>query len=213
MMRLCSMLVCLLLAAPGWANQSVEAVGLFKDRALLRVLGQDRYVRVGEVTPEGAKLIAADADRAVVEFRGETYQLSLSERVSGSFARAEQASVSITSDRFGQYRVGGTINGSYVDFLVDTGASVIAISSNKARALGIEYITSDERALVTTAQGEAISYIVALAEVEVGGIRAHNVRAAVIEGGYPVDVLLGMSYLQHVDLRESAGVLRLERKY
>ena len=46
-----------------------------------------------------------------------------------------------------------------------------------------------------------------------GGITAHNVQAAVIEGDYPIDVLLGMSYLRHVRMRENAGVLLLERKY
>ena len=91
--------------------------------------------------------------------------------------------------------------------------SIVAMSSNRARAIGVEYVTSEERATVTTAQGEALSYIVTLDEVDVGGIRAYNVKAAIIEGAYPIDVLLGMSYLRHVEMQESAGVLRLERKY
>lgn len=202
-----------LLAPPVWADRSVEALGLFKNRALLRVVGQDHYLQVGETTPEGATLLEADAEHAVVKFRDETFTLTLTDRVGGSFAAAQNASVAITPDRTGQYRIGGSINGSYVDFLVDTGASVVAISSARARALGIQYLNSRQHSTVVTAQGEANSYIVTLAEVDVGGIRAQDVQAAVIEGSYPIDVLLGMSYLRHVQMRENAGVLTLERKY
>ena len=202
-----------LLAAPGWASGPIEATGLFKGRAMLRVLGQDRYLRVGETTPEGAKLLEADAEHALVSFRGETYRLSLTERVAGRFAAVEDTSVSISPDSMGQYRIGGSINGGYVDFLVDTGASVVAISERQARALGIDFFNAQNRSTVVTAQGEVPSYLVTLAEVNVGGITANNVQAAVIEGDYPVDVLLGMSYLRNVRMRENAGVLLLERKY
>ena len=202
-----------LLATSGWANGPIEATGLFKDRAMLRVMGQDRYLRVGETTPEGAKLLEADAAHALVSFRGEIYRLSLTERVAGRFAAVEDTSISISPDSMGQYRIGGSINGGYVDFLVDTGASVVAISERQARALGIDFFNADKRSTVVTAQGEVPSYLVTLAEVNVGGITAHNVQAAVIEGDYPIDVLLGMSYLRHVRMRENAGVLLLERKY
>lgn len=210
---LSSIVVTSLLAPLCWANSPIEATGLFKDRAMLRVLGQDRYVRVGETTPEGAKLLEADAAHALVSFNGETYRLSLTDRVAGRFAAVEDTSISIAPDSLGQYRVGGSINGGYVDFLVDTGASVVAISARQARALGIDFVNAENRSTVVTAQGEVPSYLVSLAEVNVGGITAHNVQAAVIEGNYPVDVLLGMSYLRNVQMRETAGVLLLERKY
>jgi aspartyl protease family protein len=210
---LSSIVITSLLAPLCWASSPIEATGLFKDRAMLRVLGQDRYVRVGETTPEGAKLLEADAAHALVSFNGETYRLSLTDRVAGRFAAVEDTSISIPPDSLGQYRVGGSINGGYVDFLVDTGASVVAISARQARALGIDFVNAENRSTVVTAQGEVPSYLVSLAEVNVGGITAHNVQAAVIEGNYPVDVLLGMSYLRNVQMRETAGVLLLERKY
>lgn len=212
-MLLAAMVVAGLLAAPGWANSPVEATGLFKDRAMLRVLGQDRYVRVGETTPEGATLLEADSEHALVRLDGETYRLSLTDRVGGRFAAVEDTSISISPDSMGQYRVGGSINGGYVDFLVDTGASVVAISSRQARALGIDFANAENRSTVVTAQGEVPSYLVTLAEVNVGGITAHNVQAAVIEGDYPVEVLLGMSYLRTVTMGENAGVLVLARKH
>jgi aspartyl protease family protein len=200
-------------AAAVHAAGPIEAVGLFKDRAMLRVHGVEHYVRSGESTPEGARLVSATAELAIVAYQGQTYRLSLSDAVGGTFAELRNASISIAPDDHGQYRVGGAINGRPVDFLVDTGASVIAMSEQQARSLGIEYANSPDRAQVTTAQGKASSYLVSLDEVVVGGIATHNVRAAVIPGAYPVEVLLGMSFLRMVSMEESAGVLRLTQKY
>jgi aspartyl protease family protein len=209
----------LTLALASWAAAvchaagPIEAVGLFKDRAMLRVHGVEHYVRAGESTPEGARLVSATAELAVVTFQGETYRLTLSDSVGGAYEAVKDASISIAPDGHGQYRVGGAINGRSVDFLVDTGASVIAMSEQHARGLGIEFENSPDRAQVTTAQGKANSYLVSLDEVVVGGITTHNVRAAVIPGDYPVEVLLGMSFLRTVSMEESAGVLRLKQKY
>jgi aspartyl protease family protein len=191
----------------------VEALGLFKDRAMIRVMGQERYLKVGETSVEGARLVTASAELAVVSYQGETYRLTLTDRVGGSFAQVTNASISIAPDSLGQYRVGGSINGRTVDFLVDTGASVIAMSSRQADVLGIKYEQSPDRAKVNTAQGQAQSYLVTLDTVNVGGVETQNVRAAVIPGSYPTEVLLGMSYLRQVSMDESAGVLRLKQKY
>ena len=91
---------------------------------------------------------------------------------------------------------------------MDTGASVIALSSSEATGMGIDY-SGGEKGVVHTAQGTVDSFFVILDEVVVGGITAHNVQAAVIEGNYPIDPLLGMSFLRHVRMEENAGVLTL----
>ena len=64
-----------------------------------------------------------------------------------------------------------------------------------------------------TAQGQANSYLVELDSVTVGGIETHHVRAAVIPGNYPVEVLLGMSFLHKVKMEQQAGVLVLKQPY
>ena len=202
-----------LCAWPAFAVDPIEAVGLFKDRAMLRVQGVEHYLRVGERSPEGALLISADARMAVVEFKGQRYRVGLSDRVGGQFSTAARASIAIVPDDLGQYRVSGTINGQFVNYLVDTGASVIAISSAQARGLGIDFIGTTETGSVVTAQGQAKAYFVVLDAVNVGGIEARNVRAAIIEGAYPVEVLLGMSFLRSVAMQERNGVLMLEQKH
>ena len=213
MYRLIFILIALVLGSSAIAYSPVEAVGLFKDRAMIRVLGREHYLRVGETSPEGVRLISADAGEALVTFKGQEYRLSLTDRVGGSFAETSQTSISIAPDDMGQYRIRGSINGQFVGFLVDTGASVVAMSERQAAALGIDYEGAAEVGKVVTAQGEARSYFVDLDTVNVGGIEGHNVKAAIIEGNYPVEVLLGMSYLRKVAMEESAGVLKLTAKY
>jgi aspartyl protease family protein len=200
-------------AASSWANAPVEAVGLFKDRAMIRVLGKEHYLTVGQTTPEGATLVESDAQHAVVRYKDETYKLTLSDRVGGTFQAPSQTSLSIAPDDIGQYRAQGSINGHMVDFLVDTGASLVAISERTAKQLGIRFADSPERAPVVTAQGQVNSYLVDLDSLTIGGIQTHHIRAAVIPGDYPLEVLLGMSFLRKVKMDQQAGVLVLKQLY
>ncbi|MEZ5560181.1 MAG: TIGR02281 family clan AA aspartic protease [Pseudomonadales bacterium] len=189
-----------------------EVVALFKDRAMLRSASGERLLRVGETTPEGVTLLAADADRARVRYRDEVVELTLSRRVAGSFAEAERQRVDIAPDAFGQYRIRGAINDRFVNFLVDTGASVVAMSTRHAQSLGLDY-ERGQPGTVQTAQGLVNSFFVNLDRVVVGGITVPNVQAAVIEGDYPVEILLGMSFLRQVAMEERAGVLSLTQKF
>jgi aspartyl protease family protein len=198
---------------PAGAAGPVQAVGLFKDRAMIRVLGQEHYLTIGQSSPEGAQLLAADSTHAVVRYQGQTYDLTLTEQVAGAggYQKASEVNLSIAPDEVGQYRAQGTVNGFFTNFLVDTGASLVAISEREAREMNLSYMESSERAPVVTAQGKANAYLVELDSVVVGGIEAHNVRAAVIPGDYPVEVLLGMSFLRKVKLEQQAGVLVLKQ--
>lgn len=205
-------LLWLALAVPVMASPPVEVLALFKDRALLRASGSEHLLREGQTSPDGITLLEADAEGARVRYQGEVYALTLSRQVAGSFQAAERQQISITPDDHGQYRVRGAINGTYVNFLVDTGASIVAMSERHASLIGIDPGLGRPGS-VQTAQGTVDSRFLTLDKVVVGGLTAHNVQAAVISGSYPVEILLGMSFLREVSLREEAGVLTLTQKY
>ena len=211
--RISCLVVTLFLGFDVAATAPIEVVGLFKDRAFVKTKSGEQMLRVGETTAEGVTLIDADAGRAIVRYDGKRYTISLSGRVGTRFKAARKAQMTINGDQLGQYRVRGAINDQFVNFLVDTGASVVAMSSYQAADLGLAYTMTDEVGSVITAQGTAPAYFVILDKVSVGGIQAENVRGAVIEGRYPVEILLGMSFLKRVSLREDDGVLRLTQKY
>jgi len=78
--------------------------------------------------------------------------------------------------------------------------------------MGIDYLAG-EVGQVVTANGRATSYFVTLDKVAVAGLVQHNVRAAVVSGFYPEEVLLGMSFLGGLNLNEADGVLSLTQVY
>ncbi len=196
---------------PMSAAPSVEVLGLFKDRAVVRTSSGEEVVRVGETSRGGVTLMKADSRSALVRYQGETMKLSLTKRVGGTFTKVKARRISISPDEQGQYRVQGFINQRQARFLVDTGASVVAMSSDHAASLGLNW-SLGQRGTVVTAQGEVDARFITLPSVNVGGVTAHNVSATVIEGRYPVDILLGMSYLNQVNMQNQGGVLTLSAR-
>ena len=110
-----------------------------------------------------------------------------------------------------QYLTTLSINGRSAQGLVDTGANVVAMSARQADALGVDYKGAITREL-TTASGTVRAYSVRLDVVDVGGIMVRNVAASVLEGSHPQQILIGMSFLEHVEMSEKAGVLLLVKE-
>ncbi|HEY5644899.1 MAG TPA: TIGR02281 family clan AA aspartic protease [Pseudomonadales bacterium] len=212
MLKIIFLAAVVLLAVPALGGPvPVDIVGLFKDQAVIRSGSGQQLLKVGETTPQGVTLLSANAQEAMVAYQGERHTLGLTRQAAGAggYSEAQIAQVSIPADGLGQYRIRGAINNRFVDFLVDTGASVVALSSVAADGLGIDYRSRGQKGFVQTAQGNAESYFMNLDAVTVAGITAHNVQAAVITGSHPVDILLGMSFLRNVAMQERGGVLTL----
>jgi aspartyl protease family protein len=210
--RLLVVLVTALPAAVSAAPE-IKVVGLFRDRAVLVIDGHQRVLSVGEPSPEGILLLSATSREAVIEVEGRRETLTLGTHIGGTYREAAAgATVVVAPDGGGMYRVSGSINGFQVDFLVDTGASVIAMNRHQAARMGIDYRLEGQRAETLTASGVATVYLVELDRVRVGDIELSNVRAAVHDGDHPLDVLLGNSFLGRVDLRREGRLLQLRSR-
>lgn len=194
------------------AAPEVQAIGLFKDRAMLEINGVQRLLKVGETAPEGVKLLASDSRGAVLEIDGKRVSLALSQRIAASFAAAEFAEVRIPRGEQGHHFVGGSINGHPVRFMVDTGATTIAMSSVDAERLGVPW-RSGRQSATATASGVAAARELNLATVSIGPITLHDIPATVVTGPYPMTVLLGNSFLSRVEMTEESGVMVLRQKY
>lgn len=109
----------------------------------------------------------------------------------------------LEQDRGGHYQAEGEINGRAVTFLVDTGATDVALPESVARSLGLEF---GPKVQVMTAAGPAPAWMTRLDEVNVGGIRRKNVRATITSGEFN-GILLGMSFLRHYNLQQQDGKL------
>ncbi len=196
------------------AAERVTLHALFKDKAIVLVDGTRRVVKAGETTPEGVKLLGTDtaAETAEVEFNGRREQLRLG-TVTAAFTSAARGSVTLYAEPSGHYHADGLINGVAVRFLVDTGATTIAMNSADAQRIGIDYRRMGRPSLASTAGGVVQTYSVKLATVQVGDITLHGVEGAVVEGRFPSEVLLGMSFLGRLDLRRDGERLQLEQRF
>jgi len=202
------------LAGPCGAAHKLTVLGLFKDKAIVRIDGKQRVLAAGATSPEGVTLVSATSEEAIIEVDGEIRHLRLGTHIGTRYAKPKSGpAVQIWPDGGGMYSVGGSINGYPVQFLVDTGATLVAMNKNEARRLGIDYLVEGERGQSSTASGVVETYYLRLKKVKVGNVALTNVDAAVIDGDFPATVLLGNSFLNRLQMRRQGKMLELKKKY
>jgi aspartyl protease family protein len=127
-------------------------------------------------------------------------------------AQAGGRSLSISRDARGHFETEGRIDGQRIDFMVDTGASVIALNESSAARFGLRPLRGDYRATVTTANGTIKAAPTRLAMVDIGGLVVRDVDAMVLPDEALSENLLGLSFLSKLKRFEYAnGKLVLEQ--
>jgi aspartyl protease family protein len=187
---------------------------LFDAKDILQFQALVRKVPVAQdVASYAVRLVSATSEAAVMEIDGKRRSLGVgSQVISGNYATSSQPSVVLNADMAGHYYAEGSINGGPIRFMVDTGASMVSIGQSDARRLGIQYL-SGERGMSNTANGLAPVYHVKLGEVRLGAITLRNVDGLVHESNDMPFALLGMSFLNRVDMRHSGQQLTLTRRF
>jgi len=206
---------CLAAFALLWAScvnaMDVGLAGIFPGKALLTFDGGAmRTVALGATTAEGVKLLAIHDNTATIEIDGVTRTLRVGQNVRTSASKSSSTAV-LQANSSGHFHTTGKINGVTVKFLVDTGATFIAMGINEARRIGIDPGKGQMR-LTATANGVVRTSIVRLNSVELGGIVLHNIDGAVLPSELPF-VLLGMNFLSRTEMQHSGGVLTLKKVY
>jgi aspartyl protease family protein len=191
----------------------VNVIGLFSGRAVVVIdKGAPRTLRVGE-TVEGVKLISADSRGAVVEIDGKRQTLEMGQQVeTGGSRDSGRSSVTLASDSRGHFFADGAINGVYVRFLVDTGATYVSLPAAEAQRLGLDY-RSGARGYTNTANGVTPVYRMMVDSITLGDITLYNVTASVHEGAGLDVALLGMSFLNRTEMRREGQHLTLTKRY
>ena len=194
------------------ASHRIEVQALFGGKAIVMIDGQRRTLSAGQTSPEGVKLIAADSKQAVLEFDGRRKAYQPGGAISLSYAKPEHHEEKIYADDRGMFHSVGTINGRTVRFLVDTGATTVAMNKSQARQLGVDYRMKGERIVVSTASENVKGYRVRLKSVSLGRIKQRNVDAMVIDGDHPGPILLGMSFLGNLKVEKSGGIMSIRQR-
>ncbi len=191
----------------------ILVVGLFKDAAVLKINGHQQLLKVGQASSEGVILERANSKEAILKYEGKSQVYPLGVDIGQGFAVRESGKAVISMTPRGQYLTVGSINSLPVTFLVDTGATSIAMSKAIAKRLGIDYRVTGTKGSTHTAGGIVRSWVVKLKAVKVGDISVRNVRATVLDGTGMTEVLLGMTFLSRVKMSEDGGVMYLEQKF
>jgi aspartyl protease family protein len=194
--------------------QEVALSGSIGERAALLVIdGQPRTVAVG-ATVQGVRLLALRDGEAEIEVDGQRQRLRIG---AAALTPAEPAArpappgeIVLTAGPGGHFTTLGSINGRPVSFMVDTGATLIALGQGQADGIGLNW-RSARQVLTQTANGPVPAHAVTLERVRVGEIEVLQVPAIVLPVTLP-HALLGNSFLQRFQLTRTNDVMRLERK-
>ncbi len=205
-----------LLLANGAVAADVNLNGVVGNKALIVIDGgKPLWLNVGERSPAGVKLVSISGQSAVLEFDGKRETLTMGQYArlaSGARASSGTQSVTLNADSRGHFVTTAMINGATVRVLVDTGASLISMSSNDARRLGINY-EAGQRTFSSTANGVVPTYRVKLDEVRLGDITVNNVDGMVHAGNALPIVLLGMSFLNRMEMKRDGDQMTLTKRF
>ncbi len=194
--------------------QSVMLTGTIGNRAILVVDGgAPRTVAPGE-TLKGVKLLSVQGDQAVVESGGKRVSLRMDSPVSvgGSGGGGSGGSrIVLNADSRGHFMSQGAINGRPVSFMLDTGATTVALSAADAVRIGLDF-QKGTPVQINTANGVAMGYRLRLSSVRVGDVEVYDVDAIVSQLPMPY-VLLGNSFINRFSMRRDAEQMVLDKRF
>jgi len=116
--------------------------------------------------------------------------------------------VTLKRNRSGHYVANGTINGQKVHFLLDTGATTVSVPERISGKLGLERGVEID---TVTANGMTTTYSTEINKITLGNIELHNVRASINPNMVGDEVLLGMSFLKHLEFTQRGNILILKQ--
>jgi aspartyl protease family protein len=202
------------LAACAAGAQTVTLQGMLGSKALVIVDGEPPKTLAAGESFKGVKILSILGDQAVVEVGGKRQTLRVGDApasVGGGGAGASGTRITIAASSGGHFVSQGAINGRAVQFMVDTGATSVAIGMRDAERLGIDY-RKGVPGVGGTANGTVQMWRVKLASVRVGDVEVYDVDAAVLGASMPY-VLLGNSFLTRFQMKRENDMLVLERRY
>lgn len=204
-------LLLLFVNTAAYAVDSLHVVGLFPGKVVLMIDGKQAIIKQGAES-EGVRYIKSSGEDVILELNGVQKVYKMGTAVSTSFTAPDVKRKTIYANNRGMFLSVGSINGQAIRFLVDTGATTVAMSSIQAKKLNIKYRLDGKETTARTASGIAKAYRVNLKSVKVGDIQQNNVVGLVIDGAFPKEILLGMSFLNRLKVEKTGGVMTLESR-
>jgi aspartyl protease family protein len=194
------------------AAADVALIGVIGDKAAVFAVdgGDPKTVKVGQKW-NGISVLSVEKDRATVEIEGKKRVLVQGQHYRSGAPSSSREHVTLAADTRGHFVADGAVNGTVVRFLVDTGATSVALPARDAERMGIDF-RKGRRGVSQTASGPVAVYRVTLDTVRLGDIELRSVEAIVIEHGLDI-ALLGMSFLNRVEMKREGQSMTLVRRF
>jgi len=206
-------LLAVLLAGSLAQAQSVALAGMLGNKALLVVNGTaPKTVAAGE-THEGVKVISTNGDQAVVEQNGKRNTLRVGEapvNMGANKSGGKGNRIVLVAGTGGHFMTAGQINGKAVQFMVDTGATSVAMGAQDAERTGINFRVG-QPVMMSTANGSVQGYRIKLDSVRIGDVEVFGVDAVVTPQSMPY-MLLGNSFLTRFQMLRENDQMTLTKR-
>lgn len=204
-------LCCALLCPAVACAQAVALAGILGGKALLVVDGTaPRGVAAGEMH-QGVKVVSVGRDDAVLDIAGVRHTVRLGAAPVSVGARGGNRRVVLGSDSRGHFVSRGEINGQAMQFMVDTGATTVAIGQPDAERMRLNY-RKGPPVRMNTANGVAQGWRLRLDSVRIGDVLVQGVDAVVTPQAMPY-VLLGNNFLGHFQMTRTSDLMVLEQRH
>lgn len=210
--RLLALLALTLLGTSASAQTVTLSGSLGASKALLIIDGQPQMLAVG-ASARGVTLHRLGDGEAEVEVGGRKLLLRLGAAPSRLGVEGgtppNSSEIVLPMGPGGHFSAQGSINGKAVNFMVDTGATTVAMSQSEANRIGLDW-QRGRPGLTQTANGPVPVYAINLSSVRIGTVEIANIAAVVLPSDMPM-VLLGNSFLSRFSMRRDNDVMRLQR--
>jgi len=194
------------------AAQSVALSGMMGSRALLVIDGSaPKSLAVGE-SHLGVKLLALSPEQVTIESRGQRSVLRVGDApvsVGGAMKPGSGGKIVLPLGQGGHFFANGTINSKPIQFMVDTGATAVAMGVDDAKRIGLAY-ESAPRVNLSTANGVIAAWRVKLHSIRINDVEVFDVDAIV--GPSMPYALLGNSFLSRFNMNRTSDTMVLERR-
>ena len=210
----CCALFLAALSSPAAYAQSLALTGILGDKALIVIDGANPKLMAVGNTNASVKLVALRPEQheAVVEVLGRSSVLRLGASpvsLGGSSGASSGRFITIPMGSGGHFFTNGFVNGRSIQFMVDTGASTIALGQADADRLGIDYKTQGSPIQMGTANGVVTGQRVTLKSLRIGEVEVMNIDAVV--GPNMPFALLGNNFLSRFKMERNSDLMRLEK--
>ena len=150
-------------------------------------------------------------EQPIDEIGGKKRPLRVGQHAIGTAAADGSGRIVMTADNQGHFVTTGSVNGVAVRFLVDTGATMISLGASDARRVGVDF-NRGQKGMTQTANGQSVVSKVQLDTVRIGDVTLHNVDAVIHQTEMPV-ALLGMSFLNRMEMQRDGSTMTLKRRF